>query len=141
MSRAPPIKATIERGASRFPPYRVSVEVSGIIFGVPGSLERYSRAIRAHRHIPALHHIEHVRRGQVTLSRTSPVTTNPAPQRGPNTTASAARKSGPTCVEAVAVVAVCQSFSACNLLQSLDRLRLSLRLIRRRGTSHAFVKK
>ena len=38
---------------------------------VPGALERYFRAIRAQRHIPALHHIEHVRGGQVTLSRSS----------------------------------------------------------------------
>jgi hypothetical protein len=30
---------------------------------VPGALERYFRAIRAQRHIPALRHIEHERQG------------------------------------------------------------------------------
>jgi hypothetical protein len=58
---------------------------------VPGSLKRYSRAIRTQRHIPALHHIEHVRRGQVTLSRTSRGQEQPRHTASPNTTASAAR--------------------------------------------------
>jgi hypothetical protein len=80
------------------------VEVIGILFGVPGSLERYSRAIRTQRHIPALH-----RRGHIAISRTAAVTTNhPTPQALTLGRAQRAQ-SRPTCIEAVLVLSGCRS--------------------------------
>jgi hypothetical protein len=93
------------------------VEVIGILFGVPGSLERYSRAIRTQRHIPALH-----RRGHIAISRTAAVTTrkicldnrdhlstnHPTPQALTLGRAQRAQ-SRPTCIEAVPVLSGCRS--------------------------------
>src|ERR1700730_1848901 len=99
-----PTDTRIVRGALWFPPRRVSVEVSGILFGVPGSLERYSRSIRTQRHIPALH-----RRGHIAISRTAAVTTNhPTPQALTRGRAQRAQ-SRPTCIEAVPVLSGCRS--------------------------------